>query len=130
MHYIVRRPQTADLYDRSLVFDLDDTLSFADVSIEDSKTRYGSAKPNLPMIEKLRECHKNGWYITILTARHMRSQLNDVGVCVTKLAHVTTDWLDRNEVPFDQLVFGKPYGMWYIDDKAMTLEGFQNDFTP
>ena len=129
MHYIVRRAQTADLYDKSLVFDLDDTLSFADISIEDSKTRYGSTKPNTPLIEKLRECHKNGWYITILTARHMRSALNDVDICFNKLSQITVDWLDRNDIPFDQLVFGKPYGMWYIDDKAMTLDTFINDFT-
>jgi len=130
MHCIVRRPQTADLYDKSLVFDLDDTLSFADISIEDSRTRYGSTVPNSPIVEKLRECHKNGWYITILTARHMRSALNDVDICFNKLGQITVDWLDRNDIPFDQLMFGKPYGMWYIDDKAMTLEGFQNDFTP
>ena len=130
MHCIVRRPQTADLFDKSLVFDLDDTLSFADITISDSKTRYASTTPNTPIVEKLRECHKNGWYITILTARHMRSQLNDVETCFNKLSQITADWLDRNDIPFDQLVFGKPYGMWYIDDKAMTLEGFQNEFTP
>ena len=129
MHSIVRRAQTADLYDKSLVFDLDDTLSFADISIEDSKTRYASTKPNTPLIEKLRECHKNGWYITILTARHMRSALNDVDICFNKLSQITVDWLDRHDIPFDQLVFGKPYGMWYIDDKAMTLDTFINDFT-
>ena len=130
MHCIVRRLQTADLYDKSIVFDLDDTLSFADISIEDSRTRYGSTVPNSLIVEKLRECHKNGWYITILTARHMRSALNDVDICFNKLGQITVDWLDRNHIPFDQLVFGKPYGMWYIDDKAMTLEGFKNDFTP
>lgn len=128
MHSIIRRPQTADLFEYSLVVDLDHTLCVGDLGIESSLIRYATAKPILPTIERLREAHRKGWYITIFTARHMRSCNNDAEFAFNKLGQVTADWLDLNEVPFDQLVFGKPYGMWYIDDKAMTIETFLNDF--
>jgi len=128
MHSIVRRPQTADLFELSLVVDLDHTLCVGDLNIESSVERYANAKPINETIEKVREAHSNGWYITILTARHMRSCHNDVELAFNKLSRITADWLDRHDVPFDQLVFGKPYGMWYIDDKAMTLDTFLNEF--
>ena len=130
MHSIVRRVQTADLFDRSLVVDLDHTLCVGDLRIESSLIRYATAKPISQTVEKLREANRQGWYITILTARHMRACLNDAEYAFNKLSQITADWLDQHQVPFDQLVFGKPYGLWYIDDKAMTIETFNNDFQP
>jgi capsule biosynthesis phosphatase len=101
-----------------------------DLLIESSVVRYASATPIPATINKLREARDKGWYITILTARHMRTSGNDVEHAFNKLSKITEDWLDRNDVPFDQLVFGKPYGVWYIDDKAMTLETFVDEFNP
>ena len=130
MPSIVRRVQTADLFDQSLVVDLDHTLCMNDLNIESSVVRYASSTPIPATINKLREARDKGWYITILTARHMRTCGNDVEFAFSKLGKITEDWLDRNGVPFDQLVFGKPYGMWYVDDKAMTLETFVDEFNP
>lgn len=130
MHSIVRRVQTPELFEYSLVVDLDHTLCVGDLNIESSIIRYATAKPIMETIEKLREAHRRDWYITILTARHMRSCSNNAKYAFEKLGQVTEDWLDQHKVPFDQLVFGKPYGMWYIDDKAMTLDTFINGFEP
>ena len=130
MPSIVRREQTPDLFENSLVVDLDHTLCVGDLGIESSLIRYATAKPIQETISKLREAHKKGWYITILTARHMRSCNNDAEFAFNKLGQITADWLDQHNVPFDQLVFGKPYGMWYIDDKAMTLRTFIDEFNP
>jgi uncharacterized HAD superfamily protein len=32
---------------------------------------------------------------------------------------VTVDWLERNELPFDQLIMGKPIFDFFIDDRAI-----------
>lgn len=106
--------------------DLDDTLSIADKSIDDSITRYSNAKPIEATVNKLREYHQAGWYIIIYTARHMVSSLNDVDKAFAKHGQLTADWLERHNVPFDQLIFGKPYGIYYVDDKAMTIDSFLN----
>jgi capsule biosynthesis phosphatase len=124
MHSIVRREQTLDLFNRSIVIDLDDTISLADKSIHDVYEKYMSAEPNLPIIEGMRKLHKEGWYITIHTARHMLTCYNDPDEAFARLGQLTADWLDAYKVPFDQLIFGKPYGVAYIDDKAMSLHEF------
>jgi capsule biosynthesis phosphatase len=124
MHSIVRREQTLDLFNRSIVIDLDDTISLADNSIHDVYEKYMSAEPNLSIIEGMRRLHKEGWYITIHTARHMKTCYNDPDEAFARLGQMTADWLDAHKVPFDQLVFGKPYGVYYIDDKAMHLYEF------
>jgi len=43
---------------------------------------------------------------------------------------ITKDWLNKYNVPYDELIFGKPYSTtYYVDDKAMTINQFiNNDF--
>ena len=124
MHSIVRRPQTLDLFSKSIVIDLDDTICVSDKSIQDIYEKYISAEPKLDIIQGMRRIHSEGWYITIHTARHMLSCYNDPDEAFARLGKITADWLDADKVPFDQLIFGKPYGMAYIDDKAMSLHEF------
>jgi hypothetical protein len=32
------------------------------------------------------------------------------------------DWLNSNSIPFDQLILGKPIGDYWIDDRAIKFE--------
>ena len=48
----------------------------------------------------------------------------DINKIINDVGKITTDWLDKYEVPYDEIVWGKPYGVYYIDDKAMTPEEF------
>jgi capsule biosynthesis phosphatase len=124
MRSIVRRPQTLDLFSMSIVIDLDDTICVSDKSTQDVYEKYISAEPKLDIIEGMKRIHNEGWYITIHTARHMLTCYNDPDKAFALLGQLTEDWLDKYNVPFDQLIFGKPYGMAYIDDKAMSLDEF------
>ena len=124
MHSIVRREQTLDLFNKSIVIDLDDTISLADKSIQDVYEKYMSADVNLPIVAGMKRLHNQGWYITIHTARHMLTCYNDPDEAYARLGQLTVDWLDAHKIPFDQLIFGKPYGVAYIDDKAMSLHEF------
>jgi len=36
----------------------------------------------------------------------------------------TRFWLEEHSVPYDQLIFGKPYGDVYVDDKAVNANDF------
>jgi len=124
MRSIVRRSQTLKLYHRSLVVDLDDTICRSDKLILDALEKYSAAAPIPEIINGLIKLHSEGWYITIHTARHMLTCYNDPDEAFALLGQLTEDWLDKYNVPFDQLIFGKPYGMAYIDDKAMSLDEF------
>lgn len=124
MTSFVKRPQSQVSWDNSLVVDLDDTICTTDKTVKDPVEKYSNATPIDSVIKKLNEYHQKGWYITIHTARHMVTCNNDVDEVYSRMGDVTIGWLDRNEVPYDQVVFGKPYGKYYIDDKAMLPEEF------
>jgi len=124
MRSFVKRQQSQVSWERSLVVDLDETICVSDGNEKNPVIKYYNATPIQPIIDKLRQYHEDGWYITIHTARHMVTCNNDADIAYGVLGPITADWLQRHNVPFDQLVFGKPYGKYYIDDKAMLPEEF------
>jgi len=127
MRSFVKRQQSQVSWERSLVVDLDDTICVADKTEADPIVKYSNALPIKPIINKLKQYHSDGWYITIHTARHMVTCNNDADIAYGRLGPVTVEWLDKHKVPYDQVVFGKPYGKFYIDDKALSLKDFLND---
>ena len=36
------------------------------------------------------------------------------------------DWLEKYQIPYNELIFGKPWGpnVYYVDDKNLTLNQF------
>lgn len=112
---------------QSIVLDLDDTICFPDHNQTDTFLKYGRAKPNSAVIEKVRELHLKGWYIIINSARRMLTHSGDISKIEADVSLTTKVWLRDNGVPYDELIFGKPYSSsYYVDDKAMTIEGFIN----
>lgn len=100
------------------VFDLDDTISV-------HKNRdYPNAKPIVPVIEKIRQMKDDGWEIVIYSARGQVSCKGDLKEIEHKNRPVVEEWLKRHNVPCDELIFGKPIGDVYIDDKGMSLDDF------
>ena len=102
------------------VFDLDDTISV-------HKNRdYPNAIPIMPVIEKIRELSDAGWEIVIYTARGQVSCNGDVKLIEERNRPVIEEWLKKNNVPCDKLIFGKPLGDLYVDDKGISLNDFLN----
>ena len=123
MRNFVRREPSLDLDSKAIVIDLDDTLCAPDKRLN-GVDKYIHARPYPFLIMKLRALHEEGWYITIMTSRHMVTCKGDVDEIWNRIGQITVDWLDKNNVPFDQLVFGKPWGRHYVDDKAMSIKEF------
>jgi capsule biosynthesis phosphatase len=108
------------------VFDLDDTLCTtrglpASLSRHD---KYRNAVPLKSNIEKLKKLYFSDNSVIIHTARGMLTNNNDVTKVIEDIGDITKVWLDENQVPYHQLVFGKPYGDVYVDDKALNVEDF------
>lgn len=100
------------------VFDLDDTICV-------HKNRdYVNAKPIEATIEKMRLMKQAGWEIVIYTARGQVSCKGDLAEIERRNRSVVEDWLERNNVPYDTLLFGKPLGDLYVDDKGFSLTDF------
>ena len=110
----------------SIVIDIDDTILFTNHQYKDAKQKYGEAKPNDIIIEGIRKLHAKGYKIILHTARRMLTFNGDIDKIIDDVGDITKDWLERHEVPYDELVWGKPYSStYYVDDKAMNLQEFK-----
>ena len=58
----------------------------------------------------------------------MRSFNGNIGLINKHTSLTLNEWLLKNNIPFDELYFGKPWGnnLSYIDDKFLSIEEFLN----
>lgn len=132
---------------KRLIIDLDDTIALtahADVatrgvatpgtaSSEPAPARYAHALPNLTLIARLREYRANGFDIVISTSRNMRTFDGNIGKINAHTLPAILDWLDRHDVPFDEIYVGKPWcGLegFYVDDKSIRPSEFMRYSLP
>lgn len=97
-----------------LCIDLDGVI--ADFKKENET--YADVKPIPGAVEKLKELKQNGHYIIINTGRHMKTCEGNQGKVLARVGQITLDWLSKNEVPYDEIYFGKPIADVYIDDNG------------
>jgi capsule biosynthesis phosphatase len=72
--------------------------------------------------EKLRELKANGHYVIINTARHMKTCQGNLGAVGAKISLITLTWLEKYQIPYDEIYFGKPHADVYIDDNAYRFQ--------
>ena len=106
------------------VIDIDKTISVPNHDADDSYERYGLSEPIWDVIETIRTLYSEGHTIILHTARRMITHNGDIAAIEADVGQITRDWLANFGVPYHQLVFGKPYGDFYIDDKAMLPHEF------
>ncbi len=107
---------------KRLIVDLDDTLTCPD------QTRsYAEKEPNLPLVARLREYKADGFEIVIQTARNMRTFEGAIGKINVHTLPVIIAWLQRHDVPYDEIHVGKPwcgFEGFYVDDRAIRPSEF------
>ncbi len=89
----------------TLSIDLDGILAK-----QTSPEKYSSAESIRENINKVNMLYDKGWKIIINTARGWYNY------------DMTEAWLNRQGVKFHQLVMGKVFAMYYIDDLNATLD--------
>lgn len=97
-------------------FDLDNTL----VTYPRKKNDYTTVEPINKNIELLRYLKKLGHCIIIYTARRMKTHQGNTGKIMADVGKITLDTLEKFQIPYDELYFGKPYADYYIDDLAIS----------
>lgn len=107
-------------HDRRLVMDLDGTLCEQTAGGD----AYWTAKPNQDVIDRVNRMYDEGWHITIHTARGMRTFNGDAKKAHDAYYDKTLDWLIEHGVWFDVLMFGKPAGDKYVDDRSIRPDEF------
>jgi len=98
-----------------ICFDLDNTL----VTYPEIPGDYSTVKPIKKMIDLLHFFKKQGHEIIIYTARRMETHKSNVGKVLKDIAIVTFSTLEKFDIEYDEIIFGKPIADIYIDDRAM-----------
>jgi capsule biosynthesis phosphatase len=98
-----------------ICFDLDNTL----VSYPEVPNDYSTVKPNMKTIKICRHLKSLGYHIIIHTARRMKTHNGNVGMCIADIGLITLETIKNFEIPCDELIFGKPYADFYIDDLSL-----------
>lgn len=102
----------------TFVFDLDDTIS------RHRGRDFEHATPISATIEKIRQLHAAGHQIVVYSARGQNSCKGDLALIEERNREQVERWLYLNGVKYDRLVFGKPLGDVYVDDKGVALPDF------
>ena len=96
-------------------FDLDGTL----VTHPVEPGNYMTVKAIDERILLVRELYRMGHHIIIHTARGMRTYKGDVNSVKTAHLQPITSTLERFDIPYHELVLGKPNADFYVDDLAV-----------
>jgi len=95
---------------KTYCFDIDGTI--CTISVDD----YSKARPFKERINLINKLHDEGNKIVLHTARGSLTGINQ--------KQLTIKQLDKWNVKYDEIVFGKPAADYYIDDKASDVFGW------
>lgn len=107
---------------KKIIIDLDNTLTK-----DDSLLSYKDKEPKTELVNKLKSYKDLGFTITIFSARNMKTFEGNIGAINVKTLPEIILWLEKNDIPFDEVLVGKPWcgeGGFYVDDKAIRPQEF------
>lgn len=109
----------------SFIIDIDGTLC----PIKKSGEEYKDLIPYENIAEKIRYYHSNGAKIVLFTSRNMNSFNGQIGVINKITARTLLEWLDKWDIPYDEIIYGKPWPGhcgFYVDDRTIRPDEFLN----
>jgi len=101
--------------DQTIAMKKTNEMTYADVGVVESV--------KLRMLE-LKE---QGYWIILSSSRNMLTYEGNLGKIIKHTAPVMIDWLDKHNIPYDEIHFGKPWcGLdgFYVDDRAIRPREF------
>lgn len=104
-----------------ICFDLDNTI----VTYPTIAGDYSTVKPIISMITLMRKLKEEGHIIIIHTARRMKTHSHNSGAALADIGEITFKTLKDFDIPYDEIIFGKPIADIYIDDR--TINPYKND---
>lgn len=109
----------------SFVFDIDGTLC----PIKKKEEKYEDLILYNNIVNKLKYYKNNGAKIILFTSRNMNSYNGNLGMINKNTAKILLEWLDKWEIPYDEIIYGKPWPGhkgFYVDDRTIRPDEFLN----
>lgn len=103
---------------KTIIVDVDGTI------LQAKNRDYENAEEKSEIIQKLNSLHENGWTVIYFTARGQLSKNGNMKRIEKENRPILEKWLSDHSVKYDYLLFCKPYGAWYLDDKALNPQDF------
>jgi len=105
---------------KRICIDLDGVIN----NLKNSEQDYSEVAPVKGAVDKIQKLKENGHYIIIFTARHMKTCDGNIDLVIEKIGSKTIDWLSKNNIPYDEIHFGKPWADIYIDDNGFRFKSW------
>ncbi|SEC12539.1 capsular biosynthesis protein [Paenibacillus sp. GP183] len=107
----------------TLVVDIDGTLC----KVKQADENYEDLVPYEKIVGKLRYYKAHGAKIVLNTSRNVNSYNGNIGLINANTAKVILAWLDKWDIPYDEIIYGKPWPGhqgFYIDDRTIRPDEF------
>jgi capsule biosynthesis phosphatase len=111
--------------ERCIVMDVDGTIC----PIRHPDQSYSDLQPYADIVDLMRDYKAKGFYLILFSARNMNTFDGNVGRINAVTGKQMMEWLDRHDIPYDELHLGKPWpgrGGFYVDDKAIRPDEFKS----
>ena len=102
----------------TLVMDIDGTIC----PIKRKDQEYIELVPYKEIVEKMKEYKAGGAKIVLYTSRNMNTYKGNLGLINANTAKVLMKWLEKWEIPYDEILYGKPWPGhrgFYVDDRCI-----------
>jgi capsule biosynthesis phosphatase len=106
-----------------IVVDIDGTLTLGKRDVDS----YSTVRVSESLKKRLIQLKLDEYWIILYTSRNMRTHGGNIGAIMKHTAPTLINWLAENEIPYDELHFGKPWcghNGFYIDDRAIRPREF------
>lgn len=108
---------------KRLIVDIDNTVTVTE------NGDYVNSKAVQATIDMLKKYKEEGFEIVMFSSRNMRTYEANVGKINIHTLPNIINWLDKHDVPYDEIHVGKPwcgFEGFYIDDSAVRPSEFHN----
>lgn len=106
---------------KNIIFDIDDTICTT------VNGQYSKSQVNEDVVKGIIKYKALGFNIILSTSRNMRTYEGNVGKINVNTLPVLIEWLNKNNIPYDEIYMGKPWcgtEGFYVDDKAIRPDEF------
>lgn len=107
---------------KAIVMDIDNTFCEKRGILE-----YSELEPKKEVVQQMKKYQEKGYKIVLQTARQMNTYQGNIGLINKHTVPTLIDWLEKWEIPYDELHVGKPWcgkEGFYVDDRAIRPREF------